>query len=72
MARCGTRATRPNGDNPDSCIFNIWSLKRYMPGGEPELQRRVYKYDREPKTLGLIVDVLATSGAESSGSPPGM
>ncbi|WP_028079079.1 aromatic ring-hydroxylating oxygenase subunit alpha [Solimonas soli] len=31
---------RPNGDDPDSCIFDIWSLKRYAPGKEPPLQRR--------------------------------
>lgn len=46
---------RPNGDNPDSCIFNIWSLKRYALGGEPKLQRRVYK-DVEGQSFGLIVD----------------
>ena len=30
---------RPNGDDPDSCIFDIWSLERYAPGGEPPLVR---------------------------------
>jgi hypothetical protein len=28
---------RPNGDDPDSCIFDIWSLGRYAPGQEPEV-----------------------------------
>jgi phenylpropionate dioxygenase-like ring-hydroxylating dioxygenase large terminal subunit len=46
---------RPNGDDPDSCIFNIWSLKRYVDGGEPPLQRRVYK-GVEGHSFGLIVD----------------
>ena len=32
---------RPNGDDPDTCIFDIWSLQRYAPGGEPTLQREV-------------------------------
>jgi len=30
---------RPNGGDPDSCIFDIWSLQRYAPGAEPSLQR---------------------------------
>jgi hypothetical protein len=33
---------RPNGDNPDSCIFDIWSLVRYAPGTEPPLRREFY------------------------------
>jgi len=46
---------RPDGDNPDSCIFNIWSLKRYAPGTEPPLERR--RFDSiEGKSFGLIVD----------------
>jgi phenylpropionate dioxygenase-like ring-hydroxylating dioxygenase large terminal subunit len=30
---------RPNGDDPDSCIFDIWCLGRYAPGQEPEVTR---------------------------------
>lgn len=30
---------RPNGDDPDTCIFDIWSLQRYAPGAEPKLVR---------------------------------
>jgi phenylpropionate dioxygenase-like ring-hydroxylating dioxygenase large terminal subunit len=30
---------RPNGDDPDSCIFDIWSLGRYAPGEEPKVTR---------------------------------
>lgn len=33
---------RPDGDNPDSCIYDIWSLVRYAPGTEPPLQREFY------------------------------
>jgi hypothetical protein len=33
---------RPDGDNPDSCIFDIWSLMRYAPGAEPALNRELY------------------------------
>jgi hypothetical protein len=31
---------RPNGDDPDTCIFDIWSLQRYAPGAEPTLHRQ--------------------------------
>jgi len=30
---------RPNGDDPNSCIFDIWSLGRWAPGEEPEVTR---------------------------------
>jgi phenylpropionate dioxygenase-like ring-hydroxylating dioxygenase large terminal subunit len=33
---------RPNGDNPQSCIFDIWSLVRYAPDAEPTLVREFY------------------------------
>jgi hypothetical protein len=46
---------RPNGDDPDTCIFNIWSLKRYAPGQEPKLERRVFK-DIVGQNFGLIVN----------------
>ena len=46
---------RPNGDDPDSCIFNIWSLKRFAQGKEPKLERRVFK-DIEGQDFGLIVN----------------
>jgi len=31
--------SRPNGRDPDSCIFDIWSLVRYAPGKAPPLER---------------------------------
>ena len=33
---------RPNGDDPGSCIFDVWSLVRYAPGAEPLLVREFY------------------------------
>jgi phenylpropionate dioxygenase-like ring-hydroxylating dioxygenase large terminal subunit len=33
---------RPDADNPDKCIFDIWSLVRYAPGKAPPLQREVF------------------------------
>lgn len=47
--------SRPNGDDPDSCIFNIWSLMRYAPGTEPKLERKFID-DIDGHKFGLIVD----------------
>ena len=33
---------RPNGHDPQSCIFDIWSLQRYGEGKEPEIEREFY------------------------------
>ena len=47
--------SRPDGDNPDSCIFNIYSLKRYAVGKEPGAT--VERVDNvEGRSFGLIVD----------------
>lgn len=34
--------SRPNGDNPDSTIFDVWSLGRYAPGKEPKVEQEFY------------------------------
>lgn len=51
---------RPDGDNPDSCLFDIWSLKRYAPGTEPAINREFYHGVDDWKTdtvekFGLIL-----------------
>jgi hypothetical protein len=51
---------RPDGDNPDSCIFDVWSLMRYAPGKEPPLQRESYMGPDDWKTdvvdrFGLVL-----------------
>lgn len=33
---------RPNGSDPESCIFDVWSLQRYGPGKAPPLRREFY------------------------------
>ncbi|MEP6546337.1 MAG: aromatic ring-hydroxylating dioxygenase subunit alpha [Gammaproteobacteria bacterium] len=33
---------RPNGHDPESCIFDVWSLQRYGPGQAPPLKREFY------------------------------
>jgi phenylpropionate dioxygenase-like ring-hydroxylating dioxygenase large terminal subunit len=34
---------RPNGHDPDSCIFDIWSLGRFKPGAEPKVVNDIYE-----------------------------
>ena len=33
---------RPDGDNPNSCYYDIWSLSRYAPGKEPRVRQEIY------------------------------
>jgi hypothetical protein len=33
---------RPDGNNPESCFFDVWCLERYAPGKEPPLKREFY------------------------------
>lgn len=47
--------SRPDGDDPDKCIFDIWSLVRYAPGREPTLERKVY-HDMDGNSAGAILD----------------
>jgi phenylpropionate dioxygenase-like ring-hydroxylating dioxygenase large terminal subunit len=48
--------SRPFEDNPDKCIFDIWSLVRYGPGQEPPLERQLFtEADLERHTAGPIL-----------------
>ena len=46
---------RPDGGDPQKCVFDIWSLKRYAPGKEPKVEVEVHK-DIAGRSFGLIVD----------------
>ena len=50
--------SRPNGDDPDSCIYDIWSLQRYAPGAEPKLQRQYFYGDDDWKRFHNISIIL--------------
>jgi hypothetical protein len=45
---------RPNGDDRESCIYDIWSLVRYAPGAEPDVKHEFYENWRDAD-LGLIL-----------------
>lgn len=51
--------SRPDGDNPDSCIFDIWSLARFAPGAEPPLEREVYHGAEDYKVEAYFGKILA-------------
>lgn len=42
-------------ENPDKCIYEIWSLKRYGPGKEPKVETRIIT-DPTKESVGLILD----------------
>lgn len=49
---------RPYGDSYESherCIFDIWSMVRYPPGGEPNVQNEFYARWQDCDSLGLIL-----------------
>ena len=35
LANCFMYRARPNGDDPDSCIFDMWALRLFPPSVEP-------------------------------------
>lgn len=48
--------SRPSRDNnPDRCIFDIWSLERMAPGAVPPLERRHYTNWRDFKDLPVFL-----------------
>jgi phenylpropionate dioxygenase-like ring-hydroxylating dioxygenase large terminal subunit len=50
--------SRPFGDDPDWCIFDVWSLQRYAPGAQPLLKRRVHMGDDEWRRIDDVSPVL--------------
>jgi phenylpropionate dioxygenase-like ring-hydroxylating dioxygenase large terminal subunit len=46
---------RPDGTNPESCLFDVWSLVRYAPGAEPPLDREFYDNWQDHENWGLVL-----------------
>jgi hypothetical protein len=49
---------RPNGDDPDSCLYDIWSLQRYAPGAQPRLERQRFLGDEDWKGFAAVSVIL--------------
>jgi hypothetical protein len=50
--------SRPDGDDPDSCIYDVWSLVRYAPGAEPPLERQFFYGKDDWKSFSKISIIL--------------
>lgn len=50
--------SRPDGDDPDSCIYDVWSLVRYAPGAEPPLERQFFHGQDDWKGFSKISIIL--------------
>lgn len=46
---------RPDGPDPERCIFDIWSLVRYAPGAEPPLEREFYDSWQANPSWGMVL-----------------
>ena len=49
---------RPWGNDPDWCIFDVWSLVRYAEGAQPTLNRQIHYGDDDWKRIGDVSIVL--------------
>ncbi len=46
LANCFMYRARPNGDDPDSCVFDMWALRLFPPSNAaPELVRETAPHD---------------------------
>lgn len=62
--------SRPYGDDPDQCIFDIWSLVHYAPGDEPPLVREFYEdwsVDTEARFGKILSQDFANFGQTQRG-----
>ena len=62
--------SRPYGDDPDKCIFDIWSLVRYAPGEEPPLNREFYEdwtVDTEQRFGKILAQDFSNFGQTQKG-----
>jgi phenylpropionate dioxygenase-like ring-hydroxylating dioxygenase large terminal subunit len=58
---------RPNGHDPESCIFDVWSLQRYGDGQAPPLKREFYEDWRQGDWPMILQQDFANLGAVQQG-----
>jgi phenylpropionate dioxygenase-like ring-hydroxylating dioxygenase large terminal subunit len=69
--------SRPNGDDPASCIFDIWWIQRFAPGKEPPLRRDFYSNPDQFKGQNFFLEqdvnnlIAVQRGARSRGYKSG-
>lgn len=55
---CIVYRSRPDGTNPDSCIYDVWGLQRYAPGAEPAIQRQQFYGKEDWRGVGAVSIIL--------------
>jgi len=50
--------SRPDGDDPNSCIYDVWGLERYAPGAEPSLKRLFFHGKDDWRGVGSVSIIL--------------
>lgn len=50
--------SRPDGSNPDSCLYDVWGLQRYAPGAEPNLNRLRFFGKEDWRGVGSVSLIL--------------
>jgi phenylpropionate dioxygenase-like ring-hydroxylating dioxygenase large terminal subunit len=58
---------RPNGDDPDSCIFDIWALQLFPPGQEPAVEHPFFADWREGDMGEVLSQDFSNVGRVSAG-----
>ena len=71
---------RPNGSDPESCIFDVWSLQRYGEGDAPPLNREFYEnwqdtewgriYEQDFVNIGEVQAGMASRGFDGAKPNP--
>ena len=46
---------RPDGDDPNRCIFDVWAIERYAPGAAPKLEKQSFESYRDHDGWGRIL-----------------
>ena len=55
---CIVYRSRPDGDNPDSCIYDVWGLERYADGAQPALVRHQFMGKEDWRGVGPVSIIL--------------
>lgn len=50
--------SRPDGANPDSCIYDVWGLQRYAAGAEPAIDRQMFYGQNDWREVGKVSLIL--------------
>jgi len=50
--------SRPDGTNPDACIYDVWGLQRYAPGSEPAINRQHFYGKDDWRGVGAVSIIL--------------